>query len=39
MILFKFNGKKTLEFFKKYKGFTVAEVLKELEAQHERTLD
>lgn len=35
MILFTFNGKNTQEFFKKYKGFTIAEVIKELEIEHE----
>lgn len=35
MILFTFNGKNTQEFFKKYKGYTVAEAIKELEAKNE----
>ena len=34
MILFKYGAKNTIEFFKKYTGYTVAEVLKELEAQN-----
>lgn len=30
MILFKYGSKRTNEFMKLYKGFTVAEILKEL---------
>ena len=34
MILFQFGAKNTTEFFKKYKGLTVAQALKVMEVQN-----